>query len=219
VVFIIRVKACGIRNKKDANACIASGVDALGFLMGITHKAEDEIMVEDARDIISKLPPFISAVAVTHLTDINKIASIVKGSGANTLQLQGDIRNDSITFLRNMLPGIKIIKCVHVKGISSLDDAIAAQGYVDAIILDTKTEDRLGGTGLTHDWAISKEIVKKVNKPVILAGGLNPCNVSDAIKIVAPFAVDANSGLDDKDGNKDKSLVCEFVARAKNSLS
>lgn len=91
------------------------------------------------------------------------------------------------------------------------------ESVVDAFILDTQdlSNDKIGGTGLTHDWNISSEVVREVSRPVILAGGLTPENVADAIKIVKPFGVDANSGLKDSDGFKDNVKVINFVYRAK----
>ena len=91
------------------------------------------------------------------------------------------------------------------------------ESVVDAFILDTLdlANDKVGGTGLVHDWNISRNIVKEISKPVILAGGLTPENVREAIRFVKPYGVDASSGLKDSDGFKDKMKVVNFISRAK----
>jgi len=86
--------------------------------------------------------------------------------------------------------------------------------HVDAILLDSRTPDRIGGTGVTHDWTISREIVRRCPIPVVLAGGLTPENVAEAIAAVRPYGVDVNSGVDGKDGHKEASKVAQFIQRA-----
>jgi phosphoribosylanthranilate isomerase len=211
----MRIKVCGIRNLSDALTCIAAGVDALGFLVGITHVAEDKIDPVEARKLIAQLPPFVNTVAVTHLTNPYEICEIVLTTGADTVQLHADIFPENITVLRQLLPRHKLIKCVHVSGREAIETAKLWEPLVDALLLDSRTKERLGGTGLVHDWRISREIVEQSKKPVILAGGLTPENVADAITVVRPYAVDANSGLEDSIGQKDETKVRAFVTRAR----
>lgn len=211
----MRIKVCGIRDLSDALTCIAAGVDALGFLVGITHVAEDKIDPVKARKLIAQLPPFVNTVAVTHLTDPHEIREIVLATGADTVQLHADILLENITVLRQLLPQHKLIKCVHVSGREATETAKLWEPLVDALLLDSRTKERLGGTGLVHDWKISREIVEQSKKPVILAGGLTPENVADAIIVVRPYAVDANSGLEDSMGQKDETKVRAFVTRAR----
>jgi phosphoribosylanthranilate isomerase len=112
-----------------------------------------------------------------------------------------------------------IIKAVHVEGEDSIEVARQAAPYADAILLDTRTEARLGGTGLTHDWAISRRIRDAVAAtPVILAGGLTPGNVTGAIRQVRPYAVDVNSGVSLQRGRKSPALVEAFVRAARNGV-
>lgn len=82
---------------------------------------------------------------------------------------------------------------------------------MEAIIVDSRTRDRIGGTGMTHDWSISSEIRKNLRKPLILAGGLKPENLGEAILKVRPFGVDVNSGVEDREGRKDMEKVRDFV--------
>lgn len=211
----MRIKVCGIRNLSDALTCIAAGVDALGFLVGITHVAEDKIDPTEARKLIAQLPPFVNTVAVTHLTNPYEIREIVLTTGTDTVQLHADILPEHIAVLRQLLPQHKLIKCVHISGKEAIEAAKLWEPLVDALLLDSRTKERLGGTGLVHDWRISREIVEQSKKPVILAGGLTPENVADAIAVVRPYAVDANSGLEDSVGQKDAAKVRAFVTRSR----
>lgn len=210
----MRAKICGISNSEDAKIALQAGADALGFLVGITHLAEDKISKEKAKDIILSLPPFVSTVAVTHLTDVNKIVDLVLYLGVTTVQIHDYIAPEEVKRVRDMLPGVKIIKAVHVMQEDSIAIAQSFTPYVDALLLDSRTKDRLGGTGLTHDWNISERIVNEVNRPVILAGGLNADNVYDAVKKVKPFGVDVNSGVE-SDNKKDFDKVSRFILNAK----
>ena len=87
--------------------------------------------------------------------------------------------------------------------------------YVDALLLDSRTEDRIGGTGFPHDWDISKKIVAENTKPVILAGGLTPTNIVDAISKVKPYGVDVHTGVEGADGNRDLQKLQDFIRYAK----
>jgi phosphoribosylanthranilate isomerase len=212
----MRVKVCGINKFDEAIVALKAGAHALGFLVGITHIAEDKVSLDEARNIISKLPPFISTVAVTHLTNIDEIIDMVKFLKVTTLQIHDYIKPKEVAMISNLLYGVKIIKSIHVMDDNSIDNAKSFEPYVDAIILDSRTAHRLGGTGLTHDWNISAKIVKEMNKPVILAGGLNDKNVYEAVKLVKPYGVDANSGLEI--GNKkDFDIIHNFVKNAQQS--
>ncbi len=212
----MRTKICGINTWDNAKIALDCGADALGFLVGITHLAEDKIDVEDAKQIITKLPPFVSTVAVTHLTDTKKIVEMCRYLGVTTLQIHDYIEPFKVEECRQALEGIKIIKAVHVTEDleSTLKTAHSFECVADALLLDSRTAERLGGTGKTHDWSISEKIVREIKIPVMLAGGLTNLNVYDAVKKVRPFAVDVNSGVE-IDGNKDVKKVYEFIQNAK----
>lgn len=212
----MRVKICGIRSVEDALTAISAGADAVGFLVGITHLAEDKISNEEAKKIIDYLPPFVSTVAVTHLQDIDKIVEMCEYLGVNTLQIHDYLSPENVLECKKRLPGIKLLKAIHV--MQSCDEALemshSYENIVDAIILDSRTKDRLGGTGNVHDWNISKKIVEEISIPVILAGGLTDENVYDAVKKVNPYAVDVNSGVE-MNGFKDFKKVKRFVDDSK----
>ena len=121
--------------------------------------------------------------------------------------------------VRNKIPHVRLVQVIHVADISSIDEALKAAPHVDALLLDSGNPKllikELGGTGRVHDWSISSEIVMKTNKPVFLAGGLNPKNVGAAITAVQPFGVDVCSGLR-VDGKLNEDLLIQFVDAVKN---
>lgn len=217
----MRTKICGIRNLDDAMIAIDAGANALGFLVGITHLAEDKISNEDAKKIISKIPPFVSTVMVTHLTDKNKIVNLANELEVNTVQIHDYISPLEIKYVRDTLSHCKIIKAIHViSRTEALEMVHDFEGVCDAILLDSRTTDRLGGTGITHDWNISAEIVKVSSIPVILAGGLTNKNIYEAVQKVKPFGVDVNSGVE-INGWKSEDKIKEFIInsfRASNDI-
>ena len=213
----MRTKICGINNWKNAKVALDCGADALGFLVGITHLAEDKIDVEDARDIIRKIPPFVSTVAVTHLQDVSTIIEMCKYLGVSTLQIHDYISPDEVKKCKDELGGVKVIKAVHVVDgdkTGTIELAHSFEQVADALLLDSRTVERLGGTGKTHDWNISKEIVEQIAIPVMLAGGLNDLNVYDAVMKVRPYAVDVNSGVE-TNADKDPHKVIGFITNAR----
>jgi phosphoribosylanthranilate isomerase len=210
-----RVKICGIRNLAEALEAVSAGADALGFLVGLAYASDDAVDATTARQIIDKVPPYVSTVLVTHEADPARIVRMCQTAGCTTVQLHGELPPRRIPDLRAALPGVRITAVVHVVDETALTAAAATAEFADAVHLDTRTAERLGGTGITHDWTISARIVRKVAKPVILAGGLTPDNVREAIDTVRPFAVDVNSGVEDHDGAKSSVLLRAFVRRAK----
>ena len=206
----MKCKICGTGSFADLKCAVDAKADAIGFLMGITHKTQDAVTPEEAAAMIKTLPPFIEPVAVTHLQDADSIIDIVQRSRCTTLQIQNTISLEDVAMIRDALPYIRVIKAVHVMDASAIKTAQEVTVYADAIILDTRTTDRLGGTGLTHDWSISAKIVQASNIPVILAGGLTPENVATAIHQVRPYAVDVHTGVkinDARDSEKTKAFV------------
>ncbi|MGF6603288.1 phosphoribosylanthranilate isomerase [Paraburkholderia sp. GAS448] len=205
------IKACGIQSISEAEAAIEAGVNTIGLLMGITHVAEDKITVERGKLIVQAVPEGIRTVMVTHLLDVEEIASIAEFTGVSAIQIHDDLPVEGLLELRKRLRGRELIKAVHVMSETAVVDAKALADYADALILDSRTKDRLGGTGLTHDWNVSRRIVESVGVPVILAGGLNPENVESAIKLVKPAGIDANSGLEHLDGSKSSKKIRQFA--------
>jgi phosphoribosylanthranilate isomerase len=218
-----KVKICGNTNVEDAIMAAKAGADALGVInVANTRRYID---LEDAKKIFVALPVFVSKVVVVTLDNMpiefvhDKIKSIQK-LGADCIQLHGEEPVELVADLRtNMGSRIRIIKKVGVGGDKEkcLENALAYENVVDAILLDTVIAEAVGGTGKEHDWNISKEIVERVKKPVILAGGLNPDNVAKAIALVKPYAVDVSSGVESEVRKKDAVKVKKFIERAKSA--
>lgn len=210
----MRVKICGTATFADLDCAVAAGADAVGFLMGITHVTQDAVTPETAAAMVATLPPFIVPVAVTHLTKPSDLIRIGELSRCTTLQIQDMVTPDDIAEVREALPYLRIMKAVHVMDESAIATAKYFSDTADAILLDTRTADRIGGTGITHDWNISAKIVKECSCPVILAGGLTPENVTEAITRVRPYAVDVHTGVK-KNGVRDAERTRAFVANAR----
>lgn len=209
----MKVKICGITNKEDALKAVFLGADAIGLLIGLNPKNRDFISSEAAKNIVYSLPPFCSSVFVALMNDPNEIIAITNYVNNTTVQLQSEITISEIRKIRDALSKTKILKCVHVIDRSSIDKAMEYEPYVDGILLDSYNQktNQVGGTGLTHDWNISKEIINKCSKPVIIAGGLNPDNVEEVKLKLQPYGVDVNSGLKDQFGNKDYDKMERFI--------
>ncbi|HJK48423.1 MAG TPA: phosphoribosylanthranilate isomerase [Methanocorpusculum sp.] len=210
----MRVKICGTATFADLDCAVAAGADAVGFLMGITHVTQDAVTPETAAAMVATLPPFIVPVAVTHLTKPSDLIRIVELARCTTLQIQDVVTPDDIAEVREALPYLRIMKAVHVMDESAIATAKYFSDTADAILLDTRTADRIGGTGITHDWNISAKIVKECSCPVILAGGLTPENVTEAIIRVRPYAVDVHTGVK-KNGVRDAERTRAFVTNAR----
>ena len=210
------VKMCGIQSFEEGRAALDCGATALGFLVGLTHRAEDGIGEAAARAIVGRLPAGAEAVLVTHLLDPERVAGLAASIGARTIQVHDAMTIPDLRRLRALAPpGTRLLKAVHVTGEDAVARALGYAGVADALVLDSRTADRLGGTGQTHDWSVSARIVDAVAPlPIILAGGLRPENVAEAIARVRPAGVDVNSGVEDTSGRKDTRKMREFVSRA-----
>jgi phosphoribosylanthranilate isomerase len=211
----VRVKICGTTSLADAELALAAGADALGFLIGLEYPTDDELEPAAARAIVAVLPASVSAVLVTHRDDPGWIARTAREIGCDTLQVHGALAAERLPELRALAPRASIVKTIHVTGPGAIEEARAAAAFADALLLDTRTDARLGGTGVTHDWSVSAEIVRAVRCPVLLAGGLTPENVREAIATVRPVGVDVNSGVEDAHGRKVAERVHAFVERAR----
>lgn len=213
----MRTKICGIRNESDLRIVLEAGADAIGLICGINHRSEDEVTPEVARSITRAVPPFVSTVLVTHRDTPDAILELADLTGVNTIQVHGIVTLDTLKQVKERAGSRKVLKAIHVSGEEAIEDALEAAPHCDGLLLDSRSKDRLGGTGQTHDWSISRRIVEAVaaiGTPVILAGGLNPDNVAAAAEQVGPYGVDVNSGVDDDAGDKSPERCRAFVRGA-----
>ena len=212
------VKICGIRRQEDALIAAELGADAIGLLVGQKHNSSDFISATVARNISRTLPGSVEAVLVTHVEDIDELERLLQESEITTIQLHSEIAPSSVERLRGRLPHLKIFKSVNIISANSVAYPEAFEKLVDGFVLDSinLATGQVGGTGKTHDWSVSREIVMRYPEvPIILAGGLNSENVRSAIEQVRPFGVDVNSGTKAPDGFKDPRKMEAFIAQAK----
>jgi phosphoribosylanthranilate isomerase len=199
----VRVKICGITNLEDARAAVDAGAHALGFIF--FHGSPRYIAPEKAAEIIPALPPFISSVGVFVDDTHNNIARIVEMTGLTAVQLHGNETPDSCARVST-----KVIKAFRVKDAGSLNELSRYKAC--AFLLDSYVPGQQGGTGARFNWDLAVE-AKRLGTPIILAGGLTPENVGDAVAKVQPYGVDVSSGVESSPGRKDHEKVREFIRR------
>lgn len=210
----MRIQIAGISSLEEALFCERLGIDALGFTVRLPDGVHDGLTEAKARSIIAALPPFVSTVAITYVGDAREAADLCRYLGVSDLQLHGEFPTAEIPVLRAALPHLKIIRAVHVTGPEARSRARSLERQVDALILDTfdPTTGRHGATGKTHDWTLSRALVEASRVPIILAGGLTPENVGEAIRVVRPWAVDVHTGVEHPDGRRSFERIRDFVA-------
>jgi phosphoribosylanthranilate isomerase len=210
--MITRVKICCIRSKVEARSAIEHGASAIGLVTEMPS-GPGVIPREEIQEIASIVPPLVGSFLLTSATAPQAIVGQQRFCRTNTIQICRPIGIDAYAALRSELPGISLVQVVHVTGPKILDDVQELAPLVDAILLDSGDphlpEPKLGGTGQTHDWSISRRIRDMIDIPVILAGGLTHENVAEAILAVKPFAVDVCTGVRN-DGRLDEQLLAMF---------
>jgi phosphoribosylanthranilate isomerase len=212
------IQVAGVIDADEAALLLGAGVRLLGFPLRLPVNDED-LSEQEAAALIRGLHPPAAGVLITYLADAREVADFARSLGAGIVQLHGDVTADELDRLRSLAPGLRIIKSL-VVGLHSpaeLKNLVAALGpRVDAFITDTydPATGASGATGKTHDWSVSRALVKCSPRPVILAGGLTPANVRQAIVAVRPAGVDVHTGVEGRDGRKDRARVERFVAEA-----
>ena len=200
----VRVKVCGITRMEDATAAVEAGADALGFIF---HKdSPRNISPTEAGAIVRALPPFVSTVGGFVNRVQEEVADFMKKAGLAVAQLHGDESPEFCTFFP------RVIKAVRVRGAEDLA-GLSSYTCVSAFLLDAYSSEAYGGTGRRLDWTLAEAAAK--TKRIILAGGLDPGNVEEAVRTVRPYGVDVSSGVESSPGIKDHDLIREFVLRAK----
>lgn len=210
-----RLKVCCIASIDEARLAVAHGADALG-LVARMPSGPGPIDDRTIASIAAAVPPPIATFLLTCETDPRAVVEHVRTTGVNTVQLVDDSTGPAVyAALRDAVPAVRIVQVIHVNDQSSVDRALKVAPLVDALLLDsgnpTAAVRELGGTGRVHDWALSREIVLRAERPVFLAGGLNPSNIRGAVAAVSPFGVDLCSGVR-TNGRLDGAKLSDFVA-------
>ena len=208
-----KIKICGLTNLEDLEAVTNLGVDAVGFITGVPTSPRN-ISLEMAETLIKKTPIFTKSVLVMvpgNLKWASKICGDLKPDAVQIHSEQIDIEE----FAREN-SNLSIIKAVCMNNSGAINTALRAAEHCDAVLLDSSTGNNWGGTGNVHNWQKSREIVDEIKPmPLILAGGLNPDNVAEAIKIVRPYAVDVCTGTERSPGVKDIDKVQAFISKVR----
>ncbi len=217
------VQIAGIRSAPEAAMLLESGVDWLGFPLRLEVHRED-LTAESVAQIVSSLGMEDRAVLITYLEDATEIAGLAACTGCRRVQLHGRIALKETRRLREIFPGLFLIRALVVKpgNLQELIRECRQMGpHVDAFITDSwdPLTGARGATGKTHDWDVSRQIVLAAPKPVFLAGGLTPKNVGQAIRQVGPAGVDAHTGVEAPGGMKDPRLVRAFVEEARKAFA
>lgn len=201
------IKICGITNLADAQAAVAAGADALGFVF--YPLSTRFIEAASARSIIAQLPSDVAKVGVF----VNPTEAVVREVAAttriDTLQFHGD---ETPEFCASFRP-LAVWKAFRMADTESIRTA-RFHSDADAWLLDSHVSGSHGGTGLSFDWDLAIA-AKQLSRPVILAGGLSPENVGAAVTHVRPFGVDVSSGVESAPGKKDHARIAAFVRNAR----
>jgi phosphoribosylanthranilate isomerase len=209
-----RVKICCMASIEEASLAIEAGASAVG-LVSAMPSGPGPIPESLIAEIGATIPPGVSSFLLTCLQDADAIIDQQRRLRVNTIQICDRLPEGSHAQLREALPGVSLVQVVHITGPESVDEAILVAPQVDAVLLDSGNQSlaikELGGTGRTHDWKLSRKIREAIEKPLFLAGGLNPANVAAAIREVQPFGIDVCSGVR-TNGALDPRKLTDFFA-------
>jgi phosphoribosylanthranilate isomerase len=199
----VQIKICGITIVEDALACAAMGADAIGLVF--YPKSPRYVSMDQAAMISSVLPPAIARVGVFVNESYETIISAVSACGLSAVQLHGQEPPELVKKLSNH--NFNVIKCLYLKGSPAID--AAASYNTGSFLLECSAGKLPGGNAMTWDWSGAREFAQ--NHPTIIAGGLNPENIAEAIRAALPDAVDVSSGVEALPGRKDRNMVRDFI--------
>ena len=196
------VKICCIASREEAQLAVAAGADALGLVSHMPSgpgMIADETIADIAAYAARHLPQRIRTYLLTSRQTAAGIAAQHAVCKTTTLQLVDEVAPGELLALRRLLPGVQLVQVIHVQSDESVRAALALAPLVDQLLLDSGNPNlpvkALGGTGRTHDWALSARIVAQAGIPVLLAGGLNAANARAALDAVQPHGLDICSGV------------------------
>lgn len=210
---MIRIKICGLTTAADAQAAADAGADAIGFVFAPSSR---QVTPAQARRIGRDLPPFVLKVGVFVDPSLDELRRGASEAGLHIVQLHGDEDNDLIRTVQGW--GFPVIKSVPVGKGDILDNLVPIEA--NGLLLDTYHPQQAGGTGQTFDWSLARRGEARLRAagrrtPIILAGGLGPDNVEQAVRTVRPYAVDVSSGVEKSPGQKCPDKMIQFVQKAR----
>jgi len=212
----MRVKICGFTNTDDVRVACELGADMVGVIL--VPGSPRHVTVEQAKQILAAASEGVAKVAVTMPRDPSELDKFARELNPDYLQIHPTFSETEFIKAKKRL-GVKIIPVIAISREvenyqETLERAVKASAAADYLLLDTRGPSG-GGTGLVHNWSLSRQIRETVNVPVFLAGGLNPSNVKNAVEAVRPYGVDVATGVESSPGKKDERRMREFIEAAK----
>ena len=204
----MRVKLCGMPDADARDAAVAAGADAVGLVCDVPVDTPREIEPERAADLAASTPPFVAATLVTMVETVGETVDLAERVRPDALQVHAADPAEVATLAGDVRASV-------IAAVDLDADLAAYAETADALLLDSTGEGGAGGTGRTHDWERSRTAVEDLDCPVVLAGGLTPENVPEAVRTVRPYAVDVASGIESAPGEKDPERMAAFAAAAR----
>jgi len=206
-----RAKICGLTRGPDLRAAADAGADAVGVVSEVPVDTPREVDPGTAAQLVADAPPFVTTVLVTMPDSPRRAVELAGAVDPDVLQLHAAFDPEELASVRAEAAA-KLVVAVDTE---EPERARALDEVVDAVLVDSTTESGAGGTGETHDWTATRDLAADLASPVVLAGGLTPENVAEAVTTVDPYAVDVASGVEVAGGVKDHDAIRAFVARAR----
>jgi phosphoribosylanthranilate isomerase len=208
------VKICGNTSFEDALLAVDAGADAVGFVFATSPR---QVTIAQVATIAPKLPSSIEKIGVFVQSTFDEIVQTVEASGLTGVQLHFGEASDLPALLRDRFGAkFRILRVLH-SGPDLFERAMAAGGdeSVDAFLVDSRTATAVGGTGITFDWGAAEPVFRNSATRLVVAGGLSPFNVAEAVRLLRPWGVDVASGVEAEPGRKDPNKVNAFVRNAR----
>jgi phosphoribosylanthranilate isomerase len=210
---MVGVKICGVTREADLETVADAGADAVGVIADVPVDTAREVEASEAASLLARAPPYLTTTLVTMPDSPGRAVELAEIVAPDVLQLHADFEPDEFRFVRAET-GVRVVAALgsdETDRARELDEA----GAVDAVLIDSADEEGAGGTGRTHDWERTRDLAASLSTPTVLAGGLTPDNVAEAVRTVDPYAVDVASGVESDGGLKDEAAVRAFVRAAK----
>ncbi len=215
------IKICGNTSTEDALLAVDAGADALGFVFATSPR---QVNLDQVAAITSKLPGSIEKIGVFVDSSLEEIEAAVRGGGLTGVQIHSGAAPDLPVRLRASFgPSLRILRVVHFSdGFAEETAEVARDSNIDALLLDSRTAAAVGGTGIAFDWKSASAGLDGAAVPsfrLVVAGGLSPQNVAEAIAALHPWGVDVVSGVEGAPGRKDQAKIRGFVANARSAAA
>jgi phosphoribosylanthranilate isomerase len=202
-----RVKICGVTSPADLELVVDAGADAVGVITDVPVDTPREVDSGTAAELVAAAPPFVTTTLVLMPESPRHAVDLARTVRPDVLQLHAGFDPEELQFVRAE-SGAKLVVAVDA---SEHERARDLDPVVDALLVDSTTEEGAGGTGETHDWAATGDLGADLGAPVVLAGGLTPANVAEAVSTAEPYGVDVASGVESTRGTKQPEAVRAFV--------